>query len=347
MFTFKLPQVIIECIMRAPAPTPVRGGGKMVAMDDIMLHAPRKRSLAERFTRDIKRNKYIYLMIIPVAAWYLLFCYLPMYGIVIAFQDYNIVKGIFGSPWLGLENFKVFFTGVYAGRVTFNTVYLNILGLIFGFPAPIIFALLLNEISMGPLKKIFQTISYLPFFISLVVVCGLIRIFCAKDGAISYLITLLTGKPVLMNLFDTNKYYRTLYIFSDIWKDIGMSSIIYLSAISSINPEIYEAAVIDGAGRWARMRYITFPGITSTIVMLFILALGGLMGAPLEKPLLLMNPANSQVSDLISTYVYRQGLTFMQFGYGAAVGLFGAVINFIVLFAANKTAGKLTGYNIF
>ena len=321
-------------------------------MGEIVLLAPNKsskahRTISQKLARDVKRNKYIYLMIIPVVAWYMLFCYLPMYGIVIAFQDYNITKGILGSLWIGLENFATFFSGVYAARVTFNTVYLNVLGLIFGFPAPIIFALLLNEISFAPLKKIFQTVSYLPFFISLVVVCGLIRIFCAKDGAVSALIAQITGHPVLLNLFDSNKYYRTLYIFSDIWKDIGMSSIIYLSAISSINPEIYEAAVIDGAGRWARMRYITLPGITSTIVMLFILALGGLMGAPLEKPLLLMNPANSQVSDLISTYVYRQGLTFMQFGYGAAVGLFGAVINFIVLFAANKAAGKLTGYNIF
>jgi len=299
------------------------------------------------FSRDIRRNKYLYLMILPVVAWYVLFCYLPMYGIVIAFQEYNITQGIPGSPWVGFKHFIDFFSGVYAGRVTYNTLYLNILGLLIGFPAPIIFALLLNEIMNRRFKRVFQSISYMPYFISLVVVCGLLRMFCAKDGALSEIYMFVTGKQVVQNLIDTPGMYRPLYILSNVWQSVGFSSIIYLSAISSINPEIYEAAVIDGAGRWARIRYITLPGIESTIVMLFILALGGLMSAPLEKPLLLMNPANSQDSDLISTYVYRQGLMFMQFGYGAAVGLFQSSINFVILLIANKTAEKTSGYNIF
>ena len=300
-----------------------------------------------RAVRDLRRNKYIYLMIIPVVLWYFLFCYLPMYGIVIAFQNFSLSGGITGSDWVGLKHFRDFFNSVFAVRVTFNTVYLNVLGLLIGFPAPIIFALLLNELRNEKFKKVSQTISYMPHFISLVVVCGLMRIFSDKEGVLSYLYTVFTGKPVVQNLIDTPGMYRPMYVLSGVWQSVGFSSIIYLSAISGINPEIYEAAVIDGASRWARARYITLPGIESTIVMLFILGLGGLMSAPLDKPLLLMNPANSHVSDLISTYVYRQGLMFAQYGYGAAVGLFQSLINFIILFMANKTAEKTTGYNIF
>ena len=297
--------------------------------------------------KELKRNKYLYIMIIPVVIWYLLFCYLPMYGIVIAFQKYSLTSGILGSDWVGLKHFKDFFGSVFALRVTFNTLYLNILGLLIGFPAPIIFALLLNELRNEKFKKVSQTISYVPHFISLVVVCGLMRLFSDKEGVLSYLYTLFTGKPVVQNLIDMPGMYRPMYVLSGVWQSVGFSSIIYLSAISSINPEIYEAAVIDGASRWARIRYITLPGIESTIIMLFILGLGGLMSAPLDKPLLLMNPANSHVSDLISTYVYRQGLMFAQYGYGAAVGLFQSLINFVILFISNKTAERTSGYNIF
>lgn len=297
--------------------------------------------------RDLKRNKYIYLMIIPVVLWYLLFCYLPMYGIVIAFQDFNLVKGFTGSRWIGLQNFIGFFNSVYAGRVTFNTVFLNLIGMVFGFPAPIIFALLLNEIANKYSKRIFQTISYLPFFISMVVICGLIREFTSTKGVLSVIVTQLTGQPVIQNLLDVPSYYRPIYVISDIWQSVGFSSIIYLSAISGINPELYEAAVIDGAGRWKRVLHITLPGIAGTIIMLLILALGGMMSSSLEKPLLLYNNSNISVSDLISTYIYRQGILVMQFGYGAAVGLYNAVINFIILILANKAAGKISGYSLF
>jgi putative aldouronate transport system permease protein len=297
--------------------------------------------------RDLKLHKYIYLMILPVAVWYFLFCYMPMYGLVIAFQDFNISKGVFGSPWIGLDNFKSFFSGVFAGRVTFNTVYLNIIGLIFGFPAPIIFALLLNEVGNKFFKKIFQTVSYLPFFISMVVICGIIRDFTAPDGIISYLLSVFTGYEAAQNMLNLPQFYRPIYIISDIWQNVGWSSIIYLCAISGINPELYEAAVIDGASRWKRAIHVTLPSISPTIIMLLILAFGGLMGSPLEKPLLLYNAATYSVSDVISTYIYRQGILVMEIGYGAAVGFFNSVINFIILLLVNKTSAKMSGSSLF
>ena len=297
--------------------------------------------------KDFKRHKYIYLMFLPVALWYVLFCYLPMYGIVIAFQDYNISKGILGSKWIGLGNFVSFFGGVFAGRVTFNTVYLNIIGLIFGFPAPIIFAILLNEIGSKTCKRIFQSLSYLPFFISMVVICGIIREFTSSHGLISYMVSQITGRPVLQNMLNMPEYYRAIYVISDMWQNLGWSSIIYLSAISGINPELYEAALIDGAGRWKRILHITIPGISATIIMLLILAFGNIMGSALEKPLLLYNAATYSVSDVISTYVFRQGILVMQLGYGAAVGFYNSIINFVILVAANRVAGRITGQSLF
>lgn len=296
---------------------------------------------------DLKRHKYIYLMILPVVAWYFFFCYLPMYGLVIAFQDFNISKGVFGSTWIGLDNFKNFFGGVFVGRVTFNTVYLNILGLIFGFPAPIIFALLLNEVGNKIFKRIYQTASYLPFFISVVVICGIIRDFTSPDGIISYLLSTLTGYNAAQNMLNLPEFYRPIYIISDIWQGVGWSSIIYLCAISGINPELYEAAVIDGASRWRRALNVTMPSISPTIIMLLILAFGGIMGSPLEKPLLLYNAATYSVSDVISTYIYRQGILVMQIGYGAAVGFFNSIVNFIILLAANKVSAKVSGSSLF
>lgn len=297
--------------------------------------------------RDLKRYRYIYLMILPVVVWYFLFCYLPMYGLVIAFQDFNISKGVFGSTWIGLDNFINFFSGVFVGRVTFNTVYLNMLGLIFGFPAPIIFALLLNELGNKFIKKIYQTASYLPFFISVVVICGIIRDFTSSEGIISYILSAVTGYEATQNMLNVPEFYRPIYIISDIWQSVGWSSIIYLCAISGINPELYEAAVIDGASRWKRVVHITLPSISPTIIMLLILAFGGIMGSPLEKPLLLYNAATYSVSDVISTYIYRQGILVMQIGYGAAVGFFNSVVNFIILIIANKTSAKISGSSLF
>lgn len=297
--------------------------------------------------RDLKYHKYIYLMFLPVLIWYIVFCYLPMYGIVIAFQDFNMIKGIFHSHWVGFDNFINFFNGLFIKRVTFNTIYLNLLGLFLGFPAPIIFALLLNEIGGQSVKKLFQSISYLPFFISIVVVCGMIREFVSPSGLVSYLLSVTTGYDATQNMLNFPEYYRAIYILSDIWQNLGFSSIIYISAISGINPELYEAAVIDGSNRFQRALHVTLPSISPTIIMLLILAFGNIMGSALEKPLLLYNAATYSVADVISTYVFRQGILVMQISYGAAVGLYNSVINFIILIIANKLAGKISGTSLF
>jgi putative aldouronate transport system permease protein len=300
-------------------------------------------------SKDFKRYKYIYFMLIPILVYYIVFCYLPMYGGFMAFQNYNIMKGIFGSPLAshaGFDNFIQFFKSPYFSRVVGNTLYLNFLLLIFGFPIPIIFALLINEVTNKSFKRVVQTISYMPFFISMVVVAGIIYDFSSSDG-LFYSIAHYFGFNENINLLAKSNLYRPIYVISDIWQNMGFSSIIYISALSSINPELNEAAVIDGAGRWKRMLHITLPGISSTIIILFILALGNVMSIGLEKVLLLYSPAVYDVADVIPSYIYRQGIITAEFSYSAAVGLFNSVINFIVLIAANRLSGRFTGTSLF
>lgn len=299
--------------------------------------------------RDFLRYRFIYLMLLPVVLYYVIFAYLPMYGVFMAFQDYSLMKGIWGSPMamhFGMQNFIDFFKGPFFARTTFNTVYLNFLLLLFGFPAPIIFALLINEMRSKVYKRVTQTISYLPFFISMVVIAGIIRDFCSPTGLLSSLSRLL-GYNDNVNLLDQANLYRSIYVFSDVWQNVGFSSIIYICAITGINPEIYEAAIIDGAGRFKRMLYVTLPGISSTVMILLILALGSIMSIGLEKPLLLYGPAVYDVADVIPTYVYRQGLLQAQFGYSAAVGLFNSIINFIILIIANRASRRISETSLF
>jgi putative aldouronate transport system permease protein len=306
-------------------------------------------SLRTVLSKDFKRYKYIYFMLLPVLVYYIVFCYIPMYGSFMAFQNYNIMKGIFASPMAahaGFDNFIQFFKSPYFSRVVGNTLYLNFLLLIFGFPIPIIFALLINEVTNKSFKRVVQTISYMPFFISMVVVAGIIYDFSSSDG-LFYAIAHYFGFNQNINLLSKSNLYRPIYVISDIWQNMGFSSIIYISALSGINPELNEAAVIDGAGRWKRMLHITLPGISSTIIILFILALGNVMSIGLEKVLLLYSPAVYNVADVIPSYIYRQGIVTAQFSYSAAVGLFNSVINFIVLIAANKLSGRFTGIRLF
>ena len=310
----------------------------------------RKRGLGSVLSKDFKRHRYIYLMALPLVAYYVIFCYTPMYGAFMAFQDYNLAKGVFGSPiadnW-GMANFISFFKSPYFSRVNLNTIYLNLLSLVFGFPAPIIFALLLNEIRNKLFKRVTQTISYLPFFISMVVVAGIIRDFTSQDGLVTYLFSHFFGAQYNTNLLAKSAFYRPIYIISDIWQNVGFSSIIYISAISGINPEIYEAGVIDGAGRWKQLIHITLPGLAPTIIILFILQIGSLMGTNLEKVLLLYSPSVYGVADVVSSYVYRQGIVQAEFGYSAAVGLFNSVINFIILITANTISRKVSNTSLF
>jgi putative aldouronate transport system permease protein len=289
---------------------------------------------------DIIRNKYIYIMALPVIAYYIIFHYMPMYGAIIAFKEFNPALGIIRSPWVGFKHFKSFFEGVYFWRLIRNTLLISIYSLVWGFPAPIILALLLNEVKNNYFKRTVQTISYLPHFISLVVVCGIIKDFTSTDGVINDIIELLGGERT--NFLMKPEWFRPIYVGSGIWQEVGWGSIIYLAAITNIDPELYEAATIDGASRWKQTWHITLPGIVPTIVILLILRLGGLMSVGFEKIILLYNSATMETADVISSYVYRRGLLDFDYSFSAAVGLFNSVINLILITSANKFSRKIS-----
>ena len=287
-------------------------------------------------------------MILPVITFFIVFSYLPMHGVLMAFQDYNISKGIWGgSQWIGLQNFIDFFNSPYFFRVVRNTLVLNFYGLIFVFPMAIIFALLINEIRHKLFKRTMQTVSYLPYFISIVVISGIIHDFTSQDGLLTFAFKFITGVQGPMNLLTMPQYFRTIYIVSDIWQFVGFNSIIYISAISGINPELYEAAIIDGAGRWRQMIHITFAGIVPTITILFILQIGNIMNVGFDKVFLLYNPAIFSNADVISTYIYRQGLQAGQYSYSTSVGLFNSVVNFLLLISVNKLSKKVNEISLF
>jgi putative aldouronate transport system permease protein len=300
--------------------------------------------------RDFSRHRYIYLMLVPVLAYYIVFSYMPMYGALMAFQEYDLSKGVLRSPLAadhGLGNFIRFFKSPYFSRVTLNTIILNSLSLLFGFPAPIIFALLINEVRRKPFKRTVQTISYLPFFISMVVIAGIIFDFTRQDGLITQLAQKHFGLGQNVNMLAKARFYRPIYVISDIWQGLGFNSIIFISAISGINPELYEAAYMDGAGRWKKLLHVTLPGLAPTIIVMFILQIGNLMGTNLEKVLLLYSPSVYDVADVISSYVFRQGVVMAQFGYSSAVGLWNSALNFTILVVSNTISRKLTDTSLF
>lgn len=299
-----------------------------------------KNSLAARAKRDWQRNKALYIMVIPVLAFYILFHYKPMYGAIMAFMDYNPRLGFSGSEWVGFANFTRFFESPYFVKLLRNTLLLSVYGIIFGFPAPIILALLLNEVKSTKFKKAVQTITYLPHFISLVVVTGIIKEFCQSTGLINDIIVALGGTRSA--LLQNPDLYRTIYIASDIWQGIGWGSIIYLSALSGIDQQLYEAAEIDGAGRWKQMLNVTLPGIAPTIITMLIMRLGQVLGSSYEKTILLYNEATYETADVISSYIYRVGLLDRDWGYSAAIGLFNSVINLVLLIAANKISKRVS-----
>jgi len=294
--------------------------------------------------RDLKRNKSFYLMLLPIVAYYFIFHYIPMYGIQIAFKDFTPAKGILGSPWVGLEKFREFFVydSYYVWRIIRNTILLNVYDIIFGFPAPIIFALLLNEVKNSLYKKTLQTISYMPHFISTVVIVGIILDFFSRDGLINQILKSLGILSEPISFMTEPGWFRPIYVGSGIWQQLGWNSIIYLAAISNIDPQLYEAALIDGAGRFKQAIYVTLPGILPTIVILFILRMGSIMNVGFEKVYLMYNPLTYETADVISTYVYRKGLLEMDYSYGAAVGLFNSLINFMFVVMANQLSKKFT-----
>ncbi len=300
-----------------------------------------RRTIPMRIARELRRNCYVYLMALPVIAYYLLFCYGPMYGAQIAFRNFTAFKGITGSEWVGMKWFVNFIQGPYFSRVMVNTLLISLYQLVFGFPAPILLALLLNELGNERFKRVVQSIVYLPHFISLVVICGMIRTFVARNGIITEMLTLF-GFP-RTNLLGDPRYFRTVFVASGVWQTIGWNSIVYLSALTAVSPDLYESATIDGANRLQKTLYITLPSITPTIVTMFILRLGQIMSVGSEKILLLYNPNTYEVADVISTYVYRVGLSeSFQPSYSTAVGLFSSVINFALILIANSISKKAT-----
>ncbi|MDR2786700.1 MAG: ABC transporter permease subunit [Treponema sp.] len=292
------------------------------------------------FKTDFRKNKYLYLMLLPVVVYFGLFHYQPMLGLQIAFKDYSFRKGIWASPWVGFSHFIDFFKSYYFVRLLRNTLFISLSDLIWGFPAPIILALLINELRWNFFKRAVQSITYLPHFISLVVVAGMIKDFFGLNGLANTFVSTLGLEKI--NFFLEGEYFVPIYIGSNIWQHIGWGTIIYLAALSSIDPQLYEAARIDGAGKIRQIIHITIPGILSTIVILLILRTGRALNVGSEKILLLYNPAIYENADVISTFVYRKGLEEANYSYATAVGFFNSVVNFIIISLTNAFSRKVS-----
>ncbi len=307
---------------------------------------PRSDSIMSRVVRELSVNKYLYLLAIPVLAFYIIFHYVPMYGVLIAFKQYDVSLGIMGSPWVGFKYFKEFFQSIYFGRVMRNTLIISIYTLIVSFPAPIIFALLLNEVRGTRFKKLVQTTTYLPHFMSMVVVCGMIIDFFGVDGVVTKALMLLGGENV--NYVGSNDTFRDVYVWTDVWQSFGWGSIVYLAALTGVDQGLYEAAVIDGANRWKQTIHVTLPGIAPTIIVMLILKVGGLLGVGYEKVILLYGPTTRETGEVISSYAYQRGIgEAMQLSYSTAVGLFQSVINLVLLTLTNYVSKKYSDYGLY
>lgn len=295
---------------------------------------------------DLKKYKGVYLIMLPGIVFYILFHYLPMYGIIISFQDYSPAKGVFESAWVGLKHFKDFFGGMYAWRIISNTLILNFYILIFVFPLPIILAILMNELHSVKFKKAVQTVTYLPHFISLVVLCGMVVDFTSSRGFITSIVNSITGKNYANLLYEVDMF-RPIYVCAKIWQQTGWSSIIYLAALSGLDMELYEAATIDGARKLRQLWHITLPGILPTIMVMLILQVGQMMSLGADMTILLYNPVVYEKADIISSFIYRYGLTQSNYSYSSAVGLFNSVVNCILVLGANQLSKKVSGSGLF
>lgn len=312
--------------------------GELQTADQVI--CKKKVSVWKKIRRDFIMNKYLYLMAIPMVVFLILFNYIPMYGVTIAFKNYSSRLGILGSPWVGLKHFKAFFHSIYFGRTLKNTALISVYSLLWGFPAPIILALLLNELRGDKFKRLVQTVTYLPHFISLVVICGMIIDFTQTDGLINSILVNFGVHP--QNWLTLPEWFRTIYIGSGVWQGMGWDSIIYLAALAGIDPTLYEAATIDGAGRWKQLINVTLPGIAPTVVIMLILNIGGLMSVGSEKIILLYNPLTYSTSDVISSYVYRKGLLGSDYSFSTAVGLLESLVGFTLVVLANKFSKKIS-----
>ncbi len=303
----------------------------------------KKESYKDKLKRDLKRNYGAYLLFVPVALYYIFFAYKPMYGILAAFKDFVPSKGVMGSPWTsqyGFGHFISFFKSHYFGRVLGNTLTISLSTLAVTFPAPIILALLLNEVRNKKFKKCIQTLSYMPHFISLVVICSMIRLFVANNGVVTTFLASLGIVDGRFSLLSEEQYFVPIYVISGLWQTVGWNAIIYISALSGIDQGLYEAARIDGANKFKQMWHVTLPGLMPTIIMLFILRIGQVMSIGHEKIILLYNEGIYSTADVISSYVYRKGLLEYNWGFSTAVGLFNSIINFVLVIIANKISRK-------
>ena len=299
----------------------------------------------KNYLKVLKKNKYYFLMVLPAVVSVFIFCYIPMYGVLIAFQDYKVGSSILGGEWVGLKHFINFFKSMYFGRTLKNTFLLGIYSVIWGFPVPLIFALFINEVKNRHVKKVVQTVSYFPHFISVVVLVGMVKNFLdPANGIVNTFIKALGGDPI--SFMNESGWFRTIYVGSGIWQGFGWSSIIILSALTALDPTMYESAEIDGASRMQRILHITLPNLVPTLAILLIMNLGGVMNASLEKVLLMYHPAIWDVSDVIQTYVYRKGILEGAQSFGTAVGLFNSLVNILLLVISNKAAKKMTGSSL-
>jgi len=285
------------------------------------------------------RNYELYLFLLPTLAYFVIFHYVPMYGLQIAFKNFIAVKGITGSPWVGLEHFERFFNSAQFGIIIKNTLLISLYELLFAFPVPIVLALLLNQVTSSKFKRVVQTVTYAPHFISVTIVVGMLYLFLSPhNGLVNHLLQALGMEPVFF--LGSESWFKTVFITSGIWQNAGWSTIIYLAALTSVNPDLHEAAIMDGANKWQRIFHIDIPSIMPTIMILLILSVGNFMTVGFEKIYLMQNSLNAGSSEVIQTYVYKTGLLGAQYSYSTAIGLFNSVINFILLLAINTVAKK-------
>lgn len=295
---------------------------------------------------DLAKCWQLYVFLLPALVCLILFSYVPMYGVQLAFKEYNPVQGILGSPWVGFDHFTRFFNSYQFKQLLVNTIALSLYSLVVGFPIPVILALALNHVKNSKYKKLVQTVTYAPHFISVVVLVGMVQIFFSVNGGlINSIIQLFGGEPVLF--MGKVEYFRDIYVWSGIWQGMGWSAVIYLAALSGVSPELHEAATVDGATKLQRVWNIDLPTILPTIVIMLILNFGSVMSIGFEKAFLMQNPLNMGHSEIIATYVYKMGLLNAEYGFSTAVGLFNSVINAVLLISVNKIADKLGQESIF
>ena len=305
-----------------------------------------ERTFKERLIRDFKMNGALYLIFLPLLIWYILFRYKPMYGLLMAFQNYSPRKGILGSEWVGFKYFIEFLNNPEFWKLIRNTLKISIATLIFEFPAPIILALMLNELRIKWFQRGINTVLYLPHFVSMMVICGLVVKFTSDQGLINDVIAAFGGER--KSFLNYPEYFLPVYVISGVWQTVGWGSIIYFAALTGVDQQLYEAAMIDGAGRLKQTWHITLPGIMPTIVTMLIMRVGGLLNVGYEKVFLLYNPLTYETADIITTYTYRMAIgEGTRYGYSTAVGMFNAIICFILLIGSNKLSKKLGQSGLF